>query len=68
MIYELTHYIQGHMPWLWNIVEWGNSLVFTTLHYKKINDIPSLLEKYTDKFQVTIAQPEDADALSYFFK
>ena len=28
MLYEITHFVQGKMPWVWNMVEWANAEVF----------------------------------------
>lgn len=67
MLYELTHYIQSHLSWVWNIVEWGNSEVFSLMH-RNLKAIPQLLEKYSDRFSVTQASIDDATALAYFFK
>lgn len=67
MLYEVTHFIQAKMPWIWDIVEWGNSEVFALQHCKGLNELPSLLEKYTERFTVTVAKQRDAEALAKFF-
>lgn len=67
MLYEITHYIQSKMPWLWDVFEEGNALAFSLLHYRKLKDIPGLLENISDKYHVTIAINEDAKALTQFF-
>lgn len=67
MLYEVTHYIQAKMPWMWNMVEWGNSEVFALQHRKGLKELPALLEKNTDRFAVTLAQEADATALAKFF-
>jgi hypothetical protein len=67
MLYEVSHYIQEHIPILWKMVEYGNSAVFAMMHNRKIKDIPELLEKYTDKFRVIEAGKADVGALVRFF-
>ena len=67
MLYEVTHFVQDKMPWVWNMVEWGNAEVFALQHRKGLKEIPSLLEKYTDRFRVTVASKEDAKAMAKFF-
>ena len=49
------------------MVEWGNSELFYRMHKNGIEQISQLLEKYEDKFKVTVANCHDAEALSLFF-
>lgn len=67
MLYEITHFVQDKMPWVWNMVEWANAEVFALQHRKGLNEIPVLLEKYTDRFRVVVASKEDAKAMAKFF-
>lgn len=67
MLYEVTHFVQDKMPWAWNMVEWGYAEVFALQHRKGLKEIPALLEKYTDRFRVTVARKEDASAMAKFF-
>lgn len=67
MLYELAHYIQSHISFVWDVVEFGNSEVFGMKHHQKMKDIPKLLDKYTEKFQVIEAQKEDVNSLERFF-
>jgi len=67
MLYEITHFVQDKMPWAWNMVEWGNAEVFALQHKKGLKEIPALLEKYKDRFGVTVACKEDAIAMAKFF-
>ncbi len=67
MLYEITHFVQDKMPWVWNMVEWANAEVFALQHRKGLNEIPVLLEKYTDRFRVVVASEEDAKAMAKFF-
>lgn len=67
MLYELTHFVQKRMPWLWDMVEWVNSVVFAMQHRKEMKDIPGLLDKYTDRFRVTVACENDVRTMAEFF-
>lgn len=67
MLYEVTLFVQDTMPWAWNIVECGNAEVFALQHKRGLNEIPALLEKYADRFRVTVAEKEDAPAMVKFF-
>lgn len=67
MLYELTHFIQAKMPWMWDMVERGNSEVFALQHRKGLKELPALLESYKDRFVVTLASEADAVTLAKFF-
>lgn len=67
MLYEVTHYLQAKMPWVWKFVEWGNSEVFALQYRRKLNGLPALLENFTGRFKVTQAVENDAYALAKFF-
>ena len=67
MLYEMTHFIQAKMPWMWNMVERGNSEAFAMQHRKGLKEIPALLDRYKDRFSVTVATEADAADLAKFF-
>lgn len=69
MLYEITHYIQAKMPWVWNMVEWGNAEVFSAVYHKGLKNLPSIVEKHNnEKFCVSLATKDDAKSLAHFFK
>ena len=55
------------MPWMWDIIEWGNSELFALQHHRCLKELHPLLEKYSDKFTVVLAQQSDVAALARFF-
>lgn len=67
MLYEVTHFVQKKVPWIWDIIEWGNSELFALQHRKSLMDLPLLLDKYTDRFVVSMAVEADVAALANFF-
>ena len=67
MLYEIAHYIQSNMPWLWDIVECGNSAVFSLRYNKKLKDLPDVLKKNKNRFSFSMATSEDVSALANFF-
>lgn len=76
MLYEITHYIQAKMPWLWNIIEFLNSWLFSLKYGMKLDaftfsshlngyDIVPMKDVPTDKIVAFFSrQPEDA--FTYF--
>lgn len=68
MIYKISHFVQEKLPWAWNMVEWGNEAVFVLQHHKTLKELPVVLERYTDRFRVSIAGVKDVPALAEFFE
>ena len=71
MVYEITHFVQNKIPFMWEMVEWGNNLLFRILYGRKLSGIHSILGSYdgfTDVGDVCVpglvhffeSQPEDA--------
>lgn len=67
MLYEVAHVVKEKFSFLWNAIEWGNSLVFSIQHSKVLKQIPDVLAKCSDKYTVRIANVDDVDALKIFF-
>lgn len=67
MLYEITHYILAKMPWLWNIVEWGNAEAFSVMYKKELETLPGVVEKYNEKFCVSLVTENDVKELAHFF-
>lgn len=67
MIYELSHYTKEHFPFLWQIVEWLNSLFFVLLYKKELRKIPDILAKNSEKYKVEEVVTRDIDKLAIFF-
>jgi hypothetical protein len=67
MLYEVTHYVQNHLPWLWNVVEWGNSTLFSIQHYCGLKIIPEMLKTYHGRFVVSEVTQQDVPSLEKFF-
>lgn len=38
MLYKLAHILRDKMSWLWNLIEWLNSMLFSMRYGKKIRD------------------------------
>ena len=62
MVYELTHFLQDKLPFIWEMVEWGNSALFQVRYGRK--DKSAVLEQYPGFAEVQVA---DVPALARFF-
>ena len=69
MVYELTHFLQDKLPFIWEMVEWGNSALFQVRYGRK--DVSAVLEQcpsfaeveesdVPDLVRFFAAQPEEA--------
>lgn len=66
-LYSIAHKIQAGMPWLWDMVEWGNSTMFSWQHGKGLKGMSQLLENHSDRFIVSEVQVQDCEKLEKFF-
>lgn len=46
MVYELTHYLQKKTPFIWEFVEWCNSLMFQFRYKRKLNNTRRVIQCY----------------------
>lgn len=46
MVYEISHFLQDRAPFVWGIVEWGNSVLFQLLYGRKESRIHDILQRY----------------------
>lgn len=66
-LYSIAHRMQSGLPWLWDMVEWGNATLFSWRYRDKLKGIPGILAKYNDRFVVKEAGQEDVENLARFF-
>ena len=67
MLYKLAHILRDKFGFLWNIIEWFNALVFAMTHRAALKKIPEILQEFSDKFTLRLAEPTDAAPLAKFF-
>lgn len=67
MLYKLAHILRDRFGFLWNVVEWLNASVFALTHRAALKKIPEILQEFSDKFTLRLAEPTDAATLAAFF-
>lgn len=67
MLYEISHFVKAHMGFVWEVIEWGNSVVFGFQHRRAIKKIPAILSKNSERFTVSEVQLSDIEQLVVFF-
>ena len=64
MVYELTHFLQNKMPFIWEMVEWGNSILFRLRYGRKQSRVQGILQRYRGFAEVDL---DDVSELVRFF-
>ena len=67
MLYKLAHILRDRFGFIWNMVEWLNALVFSLTHRAALKKVPEILQEFSDKFTLRLAEPADAAPLATFF-
>ena len=67
MLYKLAHILRDRFGFLWNMIEWGNALVFALTHRAALRKIPGILEECSGQYTLRMAEVADAEALANFF-
>ena len=67
MLYKLAHILRDRIGFIWNLVEWGNSLVFALTHRSALKKIPAILQECSGAYTLRLAELTDAAALATFF-
>lgn len=67
MLYKLAHILRDRFGFIWNLVEWGNALVFALTHKAALKKIPAILRECSGTYILRLAELADAPALATFF-
>ena len=67
MLYKIAHILRDRFGFLWNLVEWGNALVFALTHKAALKKIPAILQECTGQYTLRMAECADAAPLAKFF-
>lgn len=67
MLYKLAHILRDRFGFLWNLVEWGNAMVFALTHKAALKKIPAILQECSGSYTLRLAESADAPALTKFF-
>lgn len=67
MLYKIAHILRDRFGFLWNLVEWGNALVFALTHRAALKKIPAILRECSGQYTLRMAESADAAPLVKFF-
>lgn len=68
MIYELAHLIKRKCSFIWNVIEWGNSVVFSLKFRKGLKNLNHLINvSVPQPYTLRVAGKDDVGKLVAFF-
>uniref|UniRef100_UPI004028A3AC GNAT family N-acetyltransferase n=1 Tax=Prevotella sp. TaxID=59823 RepID=UPI004028A3AC len=66
MLYEIAHTIRGRMPWLWQMTDRVNSMLFTLRYDQKVKQIEKMWGEGIP-YTIVPLRCYDAEEISHFF-
>ena len=66
-MYRIAHWLQHHLPFIWELVEALNTLLFSIRYRNKLTSINSVLAGYQEQFEIKQATKNDIDGIVLFF-
>ena len=67
MLYAIAHFLRDRMPFVWNIIEFFNSLLFSLRYGKKVSSINEVLSTYQGEYITRELTLEDLGMVLTFF-
>ena len=68
MVYEIAHFIQNRLGFLWTGVESVNSWLFSIRYRKNLKQIPNILKENSTRFNLVLPTTHDVEPLVTFFE
>lgn len=68
MLYEFAHIIKKNFTYLWDIVELGNSILFSMSHKNKLSELDNILSDISTTYKLRTITDSDINKLIIFFK
>ncbi len=66
-LYEFAHILKNKVPFIWEIAQSGNDVLFVLLHNKTLRLIPKVLRQNSDELLFRYVTINDIDNLESFF-
>lgn len=67
MLYAIAHFLRDKMPWLWDLVDILNSLLFTLRYGRKMRGIPAILQAASSEYTIVPMAECNTEELVAFF-
>lgn len=67
MLYAIAHFLRDKMPWLWDLVDLLNSLLFKIRYGRKMKRIPAILKASSNEYTIIPMAECSTEELVAFF-
>ena len=67
MLYKLAHILRDKYPWIWEMMEWLNAMLFTLRYGKRMKRVGDVLRKYEQDYEIFPISNIDVSELVRFF-
>lgn len=68
MLYEIAHFVKDHLTFMWDVIEWGNSVAFSVKYRKGLRNIDEIVnEGVPEPYGMRAVQVGDVAVLRDFF-
>lgn len=68
MLYKIAHFLRDNLSFIWDLMEWANSIVFGLRYSKTLKELPVVLKRNsTSVYSVVEARLVDATRMASFF-
>ena len=68
MLYALAHILRDKFPWIWDLIEKTNSILFALRYRNELKQMPQLLERYQEGYCVEYIEERHLVKLASFFQ
>lgn len=67
MLYAIAHFLRDKCPFIWDLIDIINSILFSLRYGSKMRQIPSILQQYEGDYKIILMSQYPTDKLVDFF-
>ena len=66
-MYRLAHFLRDKIPFIWDVVDWLNSRLFSLRYGRKLKLLPGILKDHSNSFDISSITAIEANDFELFF-
>ena len=66
-MYRLAHFLRDRLPFIWDVVDWLNAILFSMRYGRKLKSLPGVLKEYSDSFEIEPMTAIEVNEFKSFF-
>ena len=67
MMYKLAHFLRDKLPFIWDILDWMNGVLFKIRYGRKIKRLPEILKEFSKRLDIVKMSECDTLEIEHFF-